>query len=59
MIDLGDSVVISGGNPGKTKVIEMKEDGSVTNLQDMINKRYSHGCGSYIDSDNNIVRHKH
>ena len=54
-IDLGESVVITGGVYIEKKVTQYKEDGSFNELPQLITGRYSHGCASYVDSNENIA----
>ena len=54
-IDLGQSVVITGGLYTERIVIEYNEDGSFKELPQLNSGRREHGCGSYISDDRNIV----
>ena len=54
-IDLGQSVVITGGYWTWKTVTEYKEDGTYKELPKLITGRWFHGCASYIDTDQNIV----
>ena len=49
-------MIITGGVWSKTLVTQYWEDGSYEILPDLNNGRFSHGCSSYIDNDNNIVK---
>ena len=55
-IHLGQTVIITGGYGNMKKVSQYNEDGQHTELPELITRRYLHGCSSYIDSDNNIVK---
>ena len=55
-IDMGQSVVITGGYNTKRTVTEYKEDGDHAEMPPLITGRYNHGCSSFMDSDNNMVR---
>ena len=54
-IDLGQSVVITGGVYSERTVTQYKEDGDHTEMPQLVTGRLNHGCSSYTDSDNNIV----
>ena len=54
-IDLGQSVVITGGYKNGRKVTEYNEDGKTRELPELIRSRDQHGCGSYVDQDDNVV----
>ena len=54
-LDLGQTVIITGGAGTNWKVTEYNEDGQAKELPQLITGRYNHGCSSYIDKDGNIV----
>ena len=54
-IDLGQSVVITGGYYTMRTVTQYSENGEAKELQELITGRYNHGCSYYTDSDNNMV----
>ena len=54
-IDLGQTVVVTGGMFSKKNVVEYNEDGQTKELPQMIKARYRHGCTSFVDSNNRIV----
>ena len=54
-IDLGKSVVITGGYNTEKTVTQYYEDGSFNELPQLITGRYYHGCSSYVDGNGNIV----
>ena len=54
-IDLGQSVVITGGEYTMKIVTQYYEDGSFNELPQLITGRYWHGCSSYVDGNGNIV----
>ena len=58
-IDLGQSVVITGGYKNGRKVTEYNEDGKTRELPELIRSRDQHGCASYMDEDDNIVSRQH
>ena len=55
-IDIGQSVVITGGRYTKRKVTEYREDGQTKELPQLITGRQNHGCSSYVDNDYNNVK---
>ena len=54
-IDLGQSVILTGGTPFNRKVTELMSDGSSRELPELIIGRKNHGCASYIDTNRNEV----
>ena len=52
---MGQSVVITGGGYTKRTVTQYKEDGTATEMLQLITGRWNHGCSSYTDSNNNMV----
>ena len=54
-IDLGQTVVITGGYDNEKKVTEYNEDGQSKELPQLMTGRKLHGCSSYVDKDDNIV----
>ena len=58
-IDLGQTVVITGGDYSMRKVTEYDEDGQHTELAQLITGRRSHGCSSFSDKDgNNVINYR-
>ena len=59
-IDLGQSVVITGGGLSPyIRVLQYQEDGFSTELTKLNYGRRSHGCSSYVNAEQNIVRYLH
>ena len=54
-IDLGQTVIITGGYKTIRKVTEYNEDGQAKDLPQLIRGRRNHGCSSYSDKVGNIV----
>ena len=54
-IDMGDSVILTGGSYSLNKVTELRIDGSYTELPELNTGRQSHGCASYVDEYGNKV----
>ena len=54
-IDMGQTVIITGGYYAKRKVTEYNEDRLHKELPELITGRRYHGCSSFVDSDMNIV----
>ena len=54
-IQLDDQVVVTGGTNPKNKASVYNMDGWVQDLPDLNQGRYKHGCGHYVDNDNNLV----
>ena len=54
-IDLGQTVVITGGHWTMRRVTEYNEDGQTKELPKLDRGRRSHGCASYVDKENRIV----
>ena len=54
-IDMGQTVIITGGIDSKRKVTQYSEDGQHKELQELITGRRNHGCSSYVNNENNIV----
>ena len=54
-IDMGDSVILTGGYYSETKVTKLRVDGSYTELPELNTGRDSHGCASYADEYGNKV----
>jgi len=50
-INLGSSVILTGGQSPRTRVTEYNEAGFVRNLPDLLEGRETHGCGYYTDDD--------
>ena len=55
-IQLEDKVIITGGECTATIVSVYNMEGWVENLPDLNTGRQDHGCGHYVDTDNNHVR---
>ena len=54
-IDMGDSVILTGGSYSLNKVTKLRIDGSYTELPELNTGRQSHGCASYVDEYGNKV----
>ena len=54
-INMGDSVILTGGYWSYTKVTELRMDGSYTELPELNQGRHIHGCASYVDEHGNKV----
>ena len=57
-IELEDKVIVTGGVPYPQmgqKVVEYNAYGWVKDLPDLNEKRGYHGCGHYVDNNNNMV----
>ena len=52
---MGDSVILTGGSYSLNKVTELRIDGSYTELPELNQGRYKHGCASYVDEYGNKV----
>ena len=54
-INLGSSVIITGGVNFTTTVTEYNEDGWVSDLPDLHQGRWDHGCSYYNNDDGTKV----
>ena len=57
-IELEDKVIVTGGVPSpemSKKVVEYNAYGWVKDLPDLNEERDFHGCGHYVDNNNNMV----
>ena len=61
-IEMGDHVIVTGGRSGKYNTDFIRAEVSVYNGQGWVEdwpsldtERQQHGCGHYINSDNNVV----
>ena len=54
-MDLGVSLVITGGVETNRRVTQYFEDGSHKELKQLNNTRRGHGCSYYVDSNQNKV----
>ena len=50
------SVVLTGGLYTKTRVTVYNSEGWVEDLPSLNMGRYSHGCGHFVNTDNQVVR---
>merc|ERR1719400_1602235 len=50
-INLGSSVILTGGYSTSRTVSEYNETGWVRDLSDLLQGRFSHGCSSYDNND--------
>ena len=57
-INLGSSVVVTGGHNYPSTVSEYNEAGYVRDLPSLLQERRSHGCSSY-DNDEGTKVHKY
>ena len=60
-IDLGDSVVVTGGGRqdlGDKKVTRYNGGGFVEDLPDLITARRRHACAYFVNADNQMVESK-
>ena len=63
-IEMGDHVVVTGGRYGsvpfesvRAEVSVYTSQGWVEDYAGLITGRQQHGCGHYINGDNNVVSH--
>ena len=54
-IELDDLVVVTGGRYNPTRADVYDIDGWSKELPELINGRWSHGCGKYINTDDKMV----
>ena len=54
-IELDDLVVVTGGRYNPTRVDVYDIDGWSKELPKLINGRWNHGCGKYINTDDKMV----
>ena len=54
-INMGDSVILTGGEYSLTKVTDIRINGSYTELRELNQGRGAHGCTSYVDEYGNKV----
>ena len=54
-INLGSSVILTGGYHTRTTVSQYNEAGWVRDLPDLLQGRYYHGCTSYDNNDGTQV----
>ena len=55
-IESEDSVVVTGGQSNGGKTVSLYDVGGwKSDLPDLNQGRYDHGCGGYVDSNNNKV----
>ena len=55
-IELEDKVILTGGYESKHIVGVYNVDGWIEDLPQLQNQHYKHGCGHYVNNDNQIVR---
>ena len=53
-IELGSSVVITGGRYSLTTVTEYNEDGFIRYLPSLQQGRYQHGCSYYVNEGTKV-----
>ena len=54
-IELDDLVVVTGGRYNPTRADVYDIDGWSKELPKLINGRWNHGCGKYINTDDKMV----
>ena len=54
-INLGSSVILTGGSYTLTTVTEYNEAGWVRDLPDLLQGRYAHGCSYYDNNEGTKV----
>ena len=54
-IDMGETVIITGGFNTMKKVSQYNENEQHNVLPELITGRQEHGCSSYVNINNNIV----
>ena len=57
-INLGSSVIITGGRYSLTKVTEYNEEGFVRYLPSLQQTRYQHGCSYYVNEGTKVDNNK-
>ena len=55
-VQMEETVIITGGYDIKTKVTVYNTEGFLAKWPDMNTGRYSHGCGHFVNTDNQVVR---
>ena len=58
-IQLEEVVIITGGKFTANKVTVYNTEGWVEDLPSLKQGRYSHGCGHFVNTDNQMVRQLH
>ena len=54
-INVGTSVILTGGQFTQSDVVRYDKDGFVEKLPSLNIGRWTHACASYIDTDNKMV----
>ena len=55
-IELEELVILTGGEDTLTKVTVYNKDGFLADWPGLQTGRHSHGCGHFVNSDNEVVR---
>ena len=51
-----DTVIITGGQYTESKVTVYNTEGWVADWPELNQGRYDHGCGHFVNTDNQVVR---
>ena len=54
-----DTVIITGGQYTESKVTVYNNVGWVADWPELNQGRYDHGCGHFVNTDNQVVRQQH
>ena len=54
-----DTVIITGGQYTESKVTVYNTEGWVADWPGLNMGRYDHGCGHFVNTDNQVVRQQH
>ena len=54
-IQLEETVILTGGQVTKNTVSVYTTEGWIEDLPDLLTGRSSHGCGHFVNSDNEMV----
>ena len=55
-IELKEMVILTGGVYTQSKVTVYNNEGFVEDWPELKTRRYSHGCGHFVNTDNKVVR---
>ena len=56
-IELKEIVILTGGQYTESKVTVYNNEGFVADWPEVKTGRYSHGCGHFVNTNNEVVRH--
>ena len=51
-----ETVILTGGETSETQVTVYNTEGWVADLPSLNQGRYGHGCGYFVNTDNQVVR---